>query len=122
MKSVLFISPSVCPSCDTFFSGYSQWLFLIFAWGYLATYTKKKQSWILENCILYLDNWVNETNLDQKRNFWRFSEGNITFCALNDAPFLAISFCGNYMSGKKLVLKLKTKMLSTNQIAGFFKL
>ena len=29
-----------------------------------------------------LDNWVNETNLDRKRNIRHFIQGNITFCAL----------------------------------------
>ena len=40
----------------------------------------------MENCICRLDNWVIETNLDQKQNIWHFNEGSITFCALNDAP------------------------------------
>ena len=29
--------------------------------------------------------WVKKTNLDQKQKNWHFNEGNITFCALNDA-------------------------------------
>ena len=39
-----------------------------------------------ESCICSLDNWVNQTNLDQKWNIWHFNEGNITFYTLNDAP------------------------------------
>ena len=34
--------------------------------------------------FFYLDNWVNETNLDQERNIWYFNEDNITFCTLKD--------------------------------------
>ena len=49
-------------------------------------YTKKWQSQILENCIFCLDNRVNKTNLDQKQNILHFNEGDITFCALSDAP------------------------------------
>ena len=49
-------------------------------------YTKKWQSENLENYICCLDNLVSETNLDQKWDIWHFNEGNITFCALNDAP------------------------------------
>ena len=44
------------------------------------------QSHNLENCIYCLDDWVNKANLDQKWNIRHFSEGNITFFALKDAP------------------------------------
>ena len=64
------------------------------------------QSQILENCICCIDNWINKTNLDQRQNIWYFNKGNITFCALYDAPELAVSFCENCISGKNLVLNL----------------
>ena len=52
----------------------------------ILPYILKSDSWILENCICCLDNWVNETNLDQKRNILHFNKDKITFCSLNDAP------------------------------------
>ena len=89
-KSVQFICPSVClPVClwCIFLRIYSMdFFFNFFVWGYFAVYSKKWQSDNLENCVFCLDNWVNETNLDPKQNIWHFNEGNITFCALNDAP------------------------------------
>ena len=54
---------SICLSvCDRFFSGSTQWMFLIFC---MRIYTKKWQSQILEICICFLDNWVNKTNFNK---------------------------------------------------------
>ena len=47
---------------------------------------KKRQSDKLENCICCVDNWINQTSLDQRRNILHFNEDTITFCALNNAP------------------------------------
>ena len=52
----------------------------------ILPYILKSDSHNLENCVCCLDNWVNKTNFDQKQIIWPFNEGNITFCALNDAP------------------------------------
>ena len=59
--------------------------FLNFLHEYILPYILKSNKvifWKIERC---LDNWVDETNLDQKRNMWHFNEGNIAFCAVNDA-------------------------------------
>ena len=88
-KSVQFISLSVCLSVCLgciFLRIYSVDLFQFFVWGYFAIYTRKWQSDNLENCVCFLDNWVNETNLDPKQNIWHFNEGNITFSTLSDVP------------------------------------
>ena len=70
----------------TFLSGSTVDFFQLFVWGYFAIYTKNWQSDNLENCVCCLDNWANEANLDPKQNTWHFNDGNITFCALSDAP------------------------------------
>ena len=78
---VLFVCPSVClPVCPwcIFLSKYSVDYLNFFSWGYFAVYIKKRQSWILEN-VCVLDNWVNETNFDQKCSIWCFNEGNVNF-------------------------------------------
>ena len=63
--------------------------FLNFLYEDILPYILKvTMSYILENCICCLDNWVLDnlsTNLDQKQNIWHFNRGSITFCALNDA-------------------------------------
>ena len=69
---------SVClPICDTSFSRSTKSVF--FSFWHFAIYTKKKLSWILENCICCLDNWVNKINLDQKQNICHYNEGDLIF-------------------------------------------
>ena len=84
IKSVLFISPSVClsaclPVCDAFFSGSTQWIFLIFWMRIFCHIYKKWQIQILENYICCLSNRVKKTNLDQKQKIWHFNKGGIIF-------------------------------------------
>ena len=90
IKSFPFICSSTCLFVRLwciFLSIYTvDFLFSFFiAWGYFAIYTKKVLIQILENCICYLDNWLNKTNLDQKQKMLHFYESSITFCALNGA-------------------------------------
>ena len=40
--------------------------------------------------------------IGQKQNILHFNKSNITFCALNDSPYMAISFCENCMSEKSV--------------------
>ena len=51
----------------------------------ILPYILTSDSQVLENCIFFLDNWVNKTNLDKKGNICHFNGGSITFCAFNDA-------------------------------------
>ena len=90
IKSVPFICSSTCLFVRLwciFLSIYTVDFLISFfiAWGYFAIYTKKVLIQILENCICYLDNWLNKTNLDQKQKMLHFYESSITFCALNGA-------------------------------------
>ena len=101
IKSVLFICPSVCPSfCDAFSSGSTLWIFWIFCMRIFCHILKSDKAII---CVCCLDNWVKETNLDQKWNILHFNEANITCFALNDASYWLYEKC---MSWKNLLLKL----------------
>ena len=77
--------------------------FLNFLHEDILPYTKKWQRDNMEDCVCCLDNWVKETNLDQKWNILHFNEANITCFALNDASYWLYEKC---MSGKNLLLKL----------------
>ena len=59
-----------CSSVSWSVMQFSQDLHSGFSWffkeEYFAIYTKKWQNHILGNCICCLDNWISETNLDQK--------------------------------------------------------
>ena len=59
--------------------------FLNFLHEYILPYILKSNKVIFWKIVRCLDNWVDETNLDQMRNMWHFNEGNIAFCAVNDA-------------------------------------
>ena len=62
----------------------------------------KSDTAILRKIVCCLDNWVKETNLNQKWNIWHFNEGNITFFALNYALYWLYENC---MFGENLLLK-----------------
>ena len=84
IKSVPFICSSTCLFVRLwciFLSIYTvDFLFSFFiAWGYFAIYTKKVLIQILENCICYLDNWLNKTNLDQKQKMLHFTKAALLF-------------------------------------------
>ena len=89
IKSILFFCPSVSLLIHL------QRIFLrVHSVDFLNFLNEDMLSYILKSDkarfrkILFccLDNWVNKTNLDQKRNIRYFNEGSITFCTLNDAP------------------------------------
>ena len=76
----------ICLSVRPFVNRFSQDLrrrfSYFFAWGYFAIYTNRQMKIV----FCWLDDWVNDINLDQKQNIWHFNEVSITFCALNNPP------------------------------------
>ena len=59
----LSVCLSVCSSVTNFSQDLRNGFFKFFTWRYIY---KTWHSQILENCVSSLDNWVNNTNLDQK--------------------------------------------------------
>ena len=47
--------------------------FLNFLHEYILPYILKSNKVIFWKIVRCLDNWVDETNLDQKRNMWHFN-------------------------------------------------